>query len=302
VGKSNPSAKSSRQSKSSKKHSSQAARKPAGGKAKAPRYTAATADRHELYQLSVQAPDNEVEFMRKTFRSLFGKSPVSMREDFCGTAILCSSWVKSGKDRIATGVDICGDTLAWGRKHNIDPLVDAASRVTLLQEDVRAQRRGKFDVINALNFSYWIFRTREEMRNYFVAVRKSLQPEGAFFLDAYGGWESQEPMLESRPIAAGFTYVWDQDSFDPIGHEIVNHIHFEFKDGTKLERAFTYEWRYWTLPELRELLHEAGFSDVRVFWDTSPDEEQEKYRVRSRAENQPGWLAYIVAVNATPTR
>jgi len=267
-----------------------------------PRYTAATADKHELYQLSVQAPDNEIDFMRRTYRALFGKNPLSLREDFCGTALLCSAWVKSAKDRVATGVDICGDTLAWGREHNIAPLGAAAERVTLLQEDVRQRRPGKFDVINAMNFSYWVFRTRDEMRHYFTTVRKSLGAQGAFFLDAYGGWDSQEPMLESRPIAAGFTYVWDQDSFDPIGHEIVNHIHFEFKDGTKLERAFTYEWRYWTLPELQELLREAGFDDVRVYWDTSPDDEVEKYRPRTRAENQPGWLAYLVASVGAPPK
>lgn len=268
----------------------------ASSKARSPRYTAATADRHELYQLSVQAPEAEVDFMRRTYRRLFGDNPAAMREDFCGTALLCSTWVKGGKDRVATGVDICGNTLEWGRRRNLEPLGEAAERVTLLQQDVRDPSPGKFDVINALNFSYWVFRTRDEMRRYFASVRKSLKRNGAFFLDAYGGWEAQEPMLESRPIAAGFTYVWDQDSFDPIGHAIVNHIHFEFKDGTKLERAFTYEWRYWTLPELQELLREAGFDEVRVYWDSSPDEERESYRVRSRAENQPGWLVYLVAV------
>jgi SAM-dependent methyltransferase len=263
---------------------------------KKPKYTAKTADRHELYQLSVQAPETEVDFMTRSFRNLFGRKPTTMREDFCGTALLCSAWVKSNRERTATGVDICGDTLAWGKEHNIAPLGSAAERIELLQQDVRAATRAQFDVVNALNFSYWIFRTRDELRHYFSCVHKALKKEGLFFLDAYGGWESQEPMLESRAISAGFTYVWDQDSFDPIGHSIVNHIHFEFKDGTKLERAFTYEWRYWTLPEIQELLREAGFSDVRVYWDTSDDNDVENYRVRTRADNQPGWLAYLVAV------
>lgn len=263
---------------------------------KTPKYTARTADRHELYQLSVQAPDTEVDFITRTFRKEFGRKPLSMREDFCGTALLCSAWVKGSRERTATGVDICGDTLAWGKEHNILPLGDAAARVTLLQQDVRDATRARFDVVNALNFSYWVFRTRDELRHYFSCVHKALAKEGMFLLDAYGGWEAQEPMLESRAIPAGFTYVWDQDSFDPIGHSIVNHIHFEFKDGTKLERAFTYEWRYWTLPEIQELLREAGFSDVRVYWDTSEDNDVERYRVRSRADNQPGWLAYLVAV------
>ena len=72
--------------------------------------------------------------------------------------------------------------------------------------------------------------------------------------------------------------------------------HFHFRDGTKLERAFTYDWRYWTLPELKELLLEAGYRDVQVYWDTSDNDETEAYKVCRTAENQPGWLAYLVAI------
>lgn len=259
-------------------------------------YTAKTADCHELYQLSVQAPESEVEFMTHTFRKLYGRKPMEMREDFCGTALFCCTWVKGSPDRRATGVDICGDTLAWGRAHNLAPLGAAAERIELLQQDVRVATRRKFDVINAMNFSYWIFRTRDELRHYFSCVLKALGQEGLFFLDAYGGWEAQEPMLERRKIDAGFTYVWEQASFDPIGHAIVNHIHFEFKDGSRLDKAFTYEWRFWSLPEIQELLREAGFSDVRVYWDTSDEVDVERYRPRAHADNQAGWIAYLVAV------
>jgi cyclopropane fatty-acyl-phospholipid synthase-like methyltransferase len=219
-----------------------------------------------------------------------------MREDFCGTALLCAAWVKGNKARSATGVDFCKDTLAWGVEHNIEPLGAEKERVTLLQEDVRTARPGKFHIINALNFSYSTFRTRKDLKGYFKRVRKSLDKQGLFLLDAYGGWDSQQPMQEPRKIAAGFTYIWDQHSFDPITHEVVNHIHFEFKDGTKLENAFTYEWRYWTLPELRELLLEAGFSQVRIYWDRAEDESEEDYQVSECAENQPGWLSYLVAL------
>ena len=103
-------------------------------------------------------------------------------------------------------------------------------------------------------------------------------------------------MLEPRKVAGGFTYVWDQNSFDPITHDIVNHIHFEFKDGSRIDKAFTYEWRYWTLPEITELLKEAGFSEVHVYWDQAGEDEEEKYKRTTRAENQPGWLAYLVAL------
>jgi hypothetical protein len=102
-------------------------------------------------------------------------------------------------------------------------------------------------------------------------------------------------MVEPRNIRGGFTYIWDQSEFDPITHRVKNHIHFHFRDGSRLERAFTYDWRYWTLPELRELLLEAGYREVRVYWDTSEDDEYESYRARGRAQNRPGWLAYLVA-------
>jgi len=33
-----------------------------------------------------------------------------------------------------------------------------------------------------------------------------------------------------------------------------------------------------------------------VYWDTSDDNDVERYRPRARADNQAGWIAYLVAV------
>lgn len=260
-----------------------------------PKYSARTADKHELYQLSVQATEHEIAFIERVYRSVFKRRPLDVREDFCGTALFCGAWVKSHPERTAIGVDISGETLAWGQERNIEPLGDAKLRVKLLEEDVRNVRKARHEVINAMNFSYSVFQTRDELRGYLQAVRRSLKPDGLFIMDAYGGWESQQPMREPRKVAAGFTYVWDQSTFDPITHSVTNYIHFEFKDGSKLNEAFTYEWRYWTLPELQELLSEAGFKQIRVYWDVAPDDEEENYKVLTNAENQPGWLCYLVA-------
>jgi hypothetical protein len=260
------------------------------------KFSAKTADKHDLYQRSVQDPDTEVFFINRFFRGIQKRAPLTLREDFCGTALLCSHWVKSLKGRSALGIDIDKKVLAWGVKHNIAPLGEDAARVKLLQQDVRAASPGKHDVVCAFNFSYWIFKTREAMVSYFKGVKKGLGKEGLFMLDAYGGWESHEPMLEPRAIKGGFTYVWDQDKFNPITHEILNHIHFEFTDGTKMDKAFTYDWRYWSIPELTELLQEAGYADVRVYWDASTDDDVDDYKPTKRAQNQPGWLAYIVAI------
>jgi hypothetical protein len=94
-----------------------------------------------------------------------------------------------------------------------------------------------------------------------------------------------------------FTYIWEQAKFNPIDHEIVCHISFRLRGGKKLRRAFTYHWRLWTLPELREILAEAGFAGSDVYvegWDDDADETDGVFRKRARFENQAGWVAYVV--------
>ena len=71
-----------------------APRRPTGKKT-----LAAQADRYELYLRSVQDPDHEVQMMQRVYRDAYKRAPVSLREDFCGTAAVCATWVKSGKDR-----------------------------------------------------------------------------------------------------------------------------------------------------------------------------------------------------------
>ncbi len=276
------------------KQSSSKNRKPSQHSTRGPRLTAQNADKYDLYERSVQDPDFEVRFIDKAYRRV-GRRARSLREDFCGSAVLCARWVESGPDRTATGIDLEPAVLEWGRRRHIQGLGEAAARVRLLEQDVRAPVRARHDVVVALNFSYWVFKTRQAMRDYFSRVRRGLKADGLFILDAYGGWEASEPMLEPRLVKGGFTYVWDQDQFCPITHDVLNHIHFEFKDGTKLQKAFTYDWRFWSLPELRELLLEAGFASVNVYWDDTEDEDEADYRPRKHVGNQPGWLAYLVA-------
>lgn len=263
-----------------------------------PRYTAKTSDKHELYQLSVQDPEFEVTLLDRLFRRQRGRKALSMREDFCGTALFCSTWVKSHKERTAVGVDISKSVLAWGKKHNVAPLGESASRVTLLQQNVLEPIAKKFDACVAFNFSYWCFKERAVLLDYFRNVRRCLNKDGVFFLDAYGGYESYEPDLEEpRKVEGGFTYIWHQDKVCPITGNVLNHIHFEFKDKSKLRKAFSYDWRFWTLPEIQELLKEAGFKNVTVYWEDGDEDGDGTgvYRPRKTVVNEAGWVAYLVA-------
>lgn len=222
------------------------------------------ADPLDLYLRAVQCPEAEIDFILRAYRRAFGVRPRTLREDFCGTGANACEWARRGGT--AYGLDLDQPTLDWGLAHNLSKLSPAArDRVRLVRADVRHPPKGlpRPDCILASNFSYWIFKERASLRSYFRRVRDSL-PRGLFILDAYGGHDSMREMKERRPLR-GFTYVWEQERYDPVSGDLTCHISFSFPDGSRLRRAFTYHWRLWTIPELREILGEAGFDDTTVF-------------------------------------
>jgi len=267
------------------------------------RTLAEQADKFTCYQKSVQAPDHEVEFFEQAYRDCFRRQPLSLREDFCGTFAICCSWVKSNPKRTAVGVDLCGETLTWGRENNLAKLDESQQgRIRLLQQDVRKKNRPQVDVLAAQNFSFWIFKTRAEVIAYFKDARTNLQTKGIMVMDMMGGSDCFiEGHVDKRPIKKGkngFKYLWKQDSFNPVNHDASFSISFKFADGSKLKNAFEYHWRFWSIPEVREMLAEAGFSESHVYFETE-DEEGESTGKWERAEISPShavWLAYIVAV------
>jgi SAM-dependent methyltransferase len=255
------------------------------------------ADIHELYEQAVQAVEPEIEFLETTFRALRGRDAVSFREDFCGTASAACQWVRSAPGRHAIGVDNDADVLEWGRRNRVARLPEAdRPRVKLLQDDVRTVVTEPVDIIGAFNFSYFLFDTRDALRDYFKGCRDALTDDGVLFLDAFGGPEAIDVQKEKTKLD-GFTYVWDQAEFHPVTHHMVCHIHFKFPDGSKIKKAFTYEWRLWTLPEIREVLLEAGFSSARVYWEGEDEDGEGNGEFTEDAAGTPdlAWVAYIVA-------
>lgn len=261
--------------------------------------TAKNADIHELYERSVQEVSADAKFIRRVYKKRFGRTPLSLREDFCGTAALCAEWVKKDPERTAIGLDLHGPTIAWGMNRHINPLgEERASRVKIYEQNVLDDVEERVDVCVAFNFSFCVFKERELMVRYYRKAREGLNSEGAFLLDIHGGPEAQIE-VEEETDHGDFVYVWDQQPMDAISGEAKRHIHFRFKDGTELNRAFSYDWRVWTLPEMRDMLYEAGFSKVDVFWEgaTKNGEGNGVFRKVRRAENEDSWIAYIVAWN-----
>ena len=281
-----------------------------GKKAKGPTQ-ADQADLHLLYEESVQSPDADCELFADIYERLRGRPPVVLREDFCGTALLSTTWCLSDPSHRAIGVDLDTQTLAWGREHNISPNAEAlGERLTLLQADVLeagVEGAEPADIIAALNFSFCIFKQRAVLKRYFQRVFGNLAPGGLLILELFGGTNALEEDSEIRELD-DYTYVWDQAAFNPITNEILCHIHFEFDDGSRIDEAFTYDWRLWSLPELRDILEEAGFAAVRVFWELVEDDDGDdddamlegtgEYEEMTEVEQQHSWLVYVVAERA----
>lgn len=264
---------------------------------------AESSDRHILYQNSVQDVESEIDFVEQTWAELRARPAILLREDFCGTANTSCEWIRRDETHQAVGVDLDKDVLDWGGSHNLSELDDEQSqRIELLHEDVLHARPGLADIILAMNFSYYLFLNRDDLREYFVNALDGLVSDGILFLDAYGGYEAPMVLTEPRECLdendQDFTYIWDQASFNPIDSCMNCHIHFEFPDQSRLDKAFSYHWRLWTLPEIREILYEAGFIKVDIYWEGTDEDNNEGngiYKPSDMGDADPGWVCYIVA-------
>ena len=261
---------------------------------------AGRADRYALYQESVQDVESEIDFVLATWSELRSRPAALLREDFCGAANTACEWVKRSHSHQAYGVDHDPDVLAWGARHNVSRLTsEQQTRVELIRADVNSNHVPAADIVLAMNFSYYLLNSRHELRRYFKNVRSGLKADGILFLDAFGGYEAHQELEESRPCQ-GFTYIWEQASFNPIDAMMQCHIHFEFPDESRWSRAFSYHWRLWSLPETQELLREAGFEHVDVYWEGTDPESGEGdgiYRPATTGDADPGWVCYVVAQN-----
>ncbi|MFC1588261.1 class I SAM-dependent methyltransferase [Planctomycetota bacterium] len=258
--------------------------------------TAANADKYELYQRSVQAPERDVDLLEQIFQEHYGRLPHSLREDFCGTAAICVEWASRDEDNNAVGIDNSIEPLAWARAHYIDELAKHGVKITLRRQNVLDPSQVGNDVIVALNYSYRIFKERHLLMRYFKSVHASLAYEGCFVIDSMGGPQTLIE-YEVRHNLDGFDAIWDQVKYDPITSEHLAYLHFHFPDESRLDKAFTYNWRLWHLSELREMLREAGFSTVKVYWEDA-DENGEgtgKFSAAEHAAPESRWVSYLVA-------
>lgn len=219
-------------------------------------------DRFHLYELCAQAPERDVGLLAAIHRA-GGAEPRILGEDFCGTAALSAAWARVGPKRRAVAVDHDAPTLARAHRH---------PRVRLVQSDVRAVRE-PCDLIAVLNFSIGEFRNRPDLVAYLRHARSRMPASGCFICDIYGGVDAfATGVVRQRfndPAGRSITYLWEQRTADPFTGMVCNAMHFRIRHaGRELARfddAFVYDWRLWSVPELRDAMLDAGFAATQVY-------------------------------------
>lgn len=217
-------------------------------------------DRFALYELCAQAPTRDA----RVLAAIHGGPARVLGEDFCGTAALSRAWADLDPRNRAVAVDHDAATLARAASHR---------RVGLIRADVMEVREPA-DVIAVLNFSIGELHRRAGLVRYLAHARARLRKRGAFVCDIYGGADSHlTGTVEQRVTGPGrerITYFWEQRTADPFTGRVVNAMHFAVRPARggrarRIDDAFVYDWRLWSVPELREAMAEAGFASTSVY-------------------------------------
>jgi hypothetical protein len=249
-------------------------------------------DKYDLYELAVQDSARMARFLR----AVHGGAPRVLREDFSGPGGLCRAWVGAGvvggartRGVRAVAVDIDPEPLAK---------LAGVKGVRAVCADVRraADRAHDIDVIAALNFPVGYWHTRRDLVKYLKLSLSRLARGGIFACDMYGGVSAFRVVRQRRVVVlprgvggrsgGSFVYEWEQREVDVVRGRVKNAIHFRVPrgvvgDGARggarggapargragsvvLRDAFTYDWRLWSIAELREAMLAAGFASVEV--------------------------------------
>lgn len=214
-------------------------------------------DRFDLYTLCAQAPDRDAALLR----AIHGSQPGVLGEDFSGAAALARAWCAAGGEAVAVDHDPAVI-------QRIAPTPGLTTRcASVLDATDRA------DVIAATNFGVCEMTSRDGLLAYLRVARARLRPEGCLACDLYGGSEasmtgSYEQTIE-LPDSTRIDYTWQQVRVDPTTGRVRNAMHFVVvaPDGT-VERhpnAFVYDWRLWSIAELRDAMADAGFGRTEVY-------------------------------------
>lgn len=139
------------------------------------------------------------------------------------------------------------------------------------------------DIIFVGNFSIGYIHHRPILVEYLKRSRERLtlarRAGGIFVCDTYAGPSAFTVGSVTRthvsPAGDVVRYTWQQRQADALTGLVTCVLHFQIeRDGDVIARfpdAFTYHWRLWSIPELRDAMHESGFARTSVYQDIAAD-------------------------------
>nr|KAJ3419242.1 hypothetical protein HK105_007214 [Polyrhizophydium stewartii] len=193
-------------------------------------------------------------------------------EDFCGTAVLADAWAGMHATHEAFGIDIDPAVIAHARAQTLQHAHSARVHVSVgnVLEPTAAYGVPPVDLIAALNYGVFYHHRRADLVKYLRRCADALNHGGVLIVDCFGGARvsSVEGRLFKRRFS-DFTYFFEQKPMDALSSIVHVHLHFRFDDGSWLKNAFTYEFRVYTIREIREAMLEAGFARTFVWIDVA---------------------------------
>ncbi|KAJ4810991.1 S-adenosyl-L-methionine-dependent methyltransferases superfamily protein [Rhynchospora pubera] len=257
-----------------------------------------TPSKFDLYQLSVQSPKGDISYMLKFFLMYVGgRQPLHLQEDFCGTALLSTEWLRSDPRRTAVGLDLDLESLDWCLDNNLSKVgSDVSSRLSLfhgnvlqpyesplvchppkidfikdlsLDDSIGAQVQSDIpttmgdatlparDIVCAFNYSCCCLHSRKDLIAYFRHALNALSRKGGIFVMDLYGGTSSECKLRLQRKFSGFTYIWEQEEFDVINRKTKISLHFQFGKKKALRHAFSYHWRLYAIFNFLYLLDKS---------------------------------------------
>jgi len=260
-------------------------------------------DSLDLYRLSVQHPLAEVAFLDRAWSHYHGEDAAPallLREDFAGTCSVAAAWCASDPERQAMAIEIDAPTAQWATDQHADQ-----DDLHILADDVMAVDEPATDITIALNFSVLIYHDEVSLLAYLRHAKQCLTPGGLLILDLLGAGVpgnrgENEPRTESQHITPDalevppFTYHWEQRHYDADTKRIDCRIHFELEDGSRIDNAFRYDWRLWTVSEVLALMQEAGFTTAEAWGSANAN--QTEFHPLSAAPPDGDWVVYVVGV------
>lgn len=240
-----------------------------------------------LYEVSVTNATKLARFSQ----ALAPKAHV-LREDFAGSGSLARGWADLSPKHSAAAVEKDADVASYIGVHpRVKAVIADATRCTQQAE-----------IIAATNFPLGYFHTRSELLKYLSHAKKCLTKGGVFFADMYGGDGCFTPQVQKRTlrndIVGRFTYEWEQLAANEATRMVQNRMHFQLA-SLRLENAFSYHWRLWALPELRDCMLEAGFKKVAIYDRLADAVDDEGNVWVEPVKDDEGldatWVVYVVA-------